>query len=134
MLCGSQHSGLRTEARGDAQDDQLHGVAKGDVQQGADRVAHLVGDALGGEAEQAGERDDGERVHGEDDCGRHAGQHLDDYADGHEDEEDVEPRVEHDAAERLGEPLGEGLGRVLLVLAGAGYDRPRPRSFRRCSR
>ncbi len=115
------------------QDDQLYCIAKGNVEQRTDRVAHLVGDGLGGVAEEAGEGDDGNGIEGEDDRRRHAGDVLDHDAQGHKHQEGVEPRVEQDLRYDQDKAGEQGERLPLLVLA-AVYDIPRPLILRRCRR
>lgn len=77
------------------QDDQLDGIAKRDIQEGAGGIAEFTSNTLGGMTEQPSQRNDGDGVHGKDNAG--AGVHLrDGDADGHKDEEQVDLAVQHD--------------------------------------
>lgn len=115
----------------DSQDDQLHRVAKRHIHQSAHRVPHSLGHALGGMTEQAGQRHNGDGVHGKDEAGAQAGG-LGSDADGDEDEQEVNVAREDDGAGRVVEALGHMLFgfRKVAVLP---YEIPRPFSLRRCS-
>lgn len=120
------------------QDNQLDGIAESHVQEGANGVTKLAGDGLGGVAEQAGEWNDGDGIHCEDDARAHA-EGFGDDADGDEDEEHVDPAVEQD---HLTREVEAGKDARFLLLFGSFvllqstlvvYDSPLPRSFRRYS-
>lgn len=95
------------------QDDEFHSIAKGDIHQSTDGVAEAMCHCLGRVAEKAGERDDGDGIHGKDHTGAHAGDEVDGDADGDEDQQDVDPAVEED----LPEDLDEALEDVLFLLS-----------------
>lgn len=100
------------------QDNKFHGVTKGDIHQGTDGIAEAVGHSLGRVAEEAGERDDGDGIHGKDHTGAHARHEVDGDADGDEDQQEVDPAVEDDLPEDQRE-APEDVGLVLaLVLVG----------------
>jgi len=125
----------RTEAGIGLQDNQLDGIAKSDIQQRAGGVSEFTGNALGGVAEQPGQRNDGDRVHAKDDAG--AGMNLGhDDADGHKDEQQIDLAVEQDHPTGPGKPEQQagfavgGLVIVALVVLAVVYDRPLGCSFR----
>jgi len=68
----------------DDKDNQLDSISKRDVQKGTKRVAKLASHALSGVAEQSSQRDNGDRVHSEDDGRRHAWYLGDDDANWYE--------------------------------------------------
>jgi len=138
----------------DSQDNQFHGVAKSDIQQSTDGITKSMGYGFRSVAEKAGERDDGNGIHGENDGGAQAGHELDKNSDGHEDEKDVKPAVAENLLGRL-EESHHDIGSLLVlavivaiiivvstsaVLGGVSrgrgglrlYDRPLPRILRVC--
>lgn len=94
------------------QDDEFHSISKGDIHQGTDGVAEAVGHSLGRMAEQAGERDDGDGIHGKDHTRAYAGHEVDGDADGDKDQQDIDPAVEDDLLEDQ-EEAPEDIGLVL---------------------
>lgn len=142
---------MGSRSRNDVQYDELHGVAKGDVEQSSKSIAHVAGHRLGRKAKEASQGDDGYAVHGKHDAAMDAGDVCDDDADGHKDQQDVEPAVCqsqakgatdfcHEVAMLLG---GHGAPilhlAVVIVVVGARavlgrlgvYDRPLSLIFRR---
>lgn len=117
-----------------SQDNQFDGVAKRDVEQRADGISHVTGNTLGGMAEQPGQGNDGDGVHGKDD----AGAEMDlghSNADGHEDEEQVDLAVQQDHLTCAGKPdrkvrFAVGGFLICLVVTASVYDRPLGCSFR----
>ena len=78
----------------DIQNNEFYSVAKGDVEQGANGVAHVMGDGLGGKAQETSQRDDRDGVDRKDDGGGQAMDGADDDAGRDKDQKDVEPAVE----------------------------------------
>lgn len=84
-----------SESLPDLQDDDFHRVSKSNTEQRSHRISHLPGDALGCEAQQAGQWDNGDDVHREDDRRAHR-EKLHDDADGDKDQENIDPARQED--------------------------------------
>lgn len=118
----------------DDENDQLDGVAKGDVDQRADGVTQAASHALGSMAQQTRQGNDSDRVHCEDNsrtetCG------LDGNAHWYKDQEDINPTVADGIRSMLAKPAAaishtdeEVRFRVAVLLRG--YCRSRPFGWR----
>jgi len=110
--------------------DKFHSIAKGHVHQRPHRIAHPLGHALGGMAEEARQRDDGYGVQPKDNARFEPGG-LCCNSDRDKYQQQVDITREYDGFGREPKPDGN----ILLLLVGllVFYDRPLPLSLRRWS-
>lgn len=99
------------------QDNEFHSISESNVHQSANGITHSVRHGLSGVAQEAGERDDGNSIHGKDHAGAHVGHELDSDADRNKDEQDVQVAVEDDHLAGDEESL-EAVGLVLVCFFG----------------
>ena len=106
----AEHAGLHDTdlvlLEGHDGDDELDGVAKGGVAQAAQCLAQFRRQLFGSEAQQRGQRDDGDEVEDEDGGGAPADV-AGDYAQRHEDEQDVDVVAGERRPRRVGDIPGQ---------------------------
>lgn len=78
------------------QDNKFHCISESDIHQGTNGITHFVSHALGGKTQEAGERNNGDGIHAEDDTGVHAGNQFHGDTDGYKHQQDVQPAVGDD--------------------------------------